>query len=134
MRAIATLVEVNFVLDYVFGCVGNKLTGKMEVVLLRKEWISLFSHGTFQHYVFMLSTRFVRTSGNGLSHKTWSHFLFAQHLEAHLLLGLWWISLRCDNFFLNNNNNFFLNAGNWRINLWNCWSSHFARSVRAVIV
>ena len=35
-----------------------------------------------------LSTRFVRTSGNGLSHKTWSHFLFAQHLEAYLMLGL----------------------------------------------
>ena len=46
-------------------------------------------------YVFMLSTRFVRTSGNGLCHKTWSHFLFAQHLEA-----LWWTCLRYDIFFL----------------------------------
>ena len=25
---------------------------------------------------------------NSLSHKTWSHFLFTQHLEAHLMLGL----------------------------------------------
>ena len=72
-------------------------------------------------YVFMLSTRFVRTSGNGLCHKTWSHFLFAQHLEA-----LWWTCLRYDSFFPY--------AGNWRINLKNWYSSHFARSVRAVIV
>ena len=35
----------------------------------------------------MLFTRFVPTSGNGLSHKTWSHFLFAQYFEAYLLLG-----------------------------------------------
>ena len=81
-------------------CGANKLTGKMELVLVRNEWISLFSHGTFQRYVFMLSTRFVRTSGNGLSHKTWSDFLFAQYVEAYLLLGLSWTRLRCDNFFL----------------------------------
>ena len=43
----------------------------------------------------MLSTRFVRTSGNGLCHKTWSHFLFAQLLEV-----LWWTCLRYDFFFL----------------------------------
>ena len=79
---------------------ANKLTGKMELVLVRNEWISLFSHGTFQRYVFMLSTRFVRTSENGLSHKTWSDFLFAQYVEAYLLLGLSWTRLRCDNFFL----------------------------------
>ena len=41
-----------------------------------------------QRYVFVLSTRFVRTSGNSLSQKTLSHFLFAQHLEANLLLWL----------------------------------------------
>ena len=35
--------------------------------LLRNEWISLFTHGTFQRYVFMLSARFFRTSGNGSS-------------------------------------------------------------------
>ena len=35
-----------------------------------------------------------------LSHKTWSHFLFAQHLEAYLLLGLLWTCLRYDIFFL----------------------------------
>ena len=56
---------------------ANKLTGKMELAQLRDEWISLFSHGTFQRYVFMLSTRFIRTSGNGFSCKTWGHFLFA---------------------------------------------------------
>ena len=50
-------------------CGVNKLMGKMELVLLRDEWISLFSHGTFQRYVFVLSTRFVRTSGNSLSQK-----------------------------------------------------------------
>ena len=44
-------------------CGANKLTGKMALVLRLHEWTSLFSHGTFQHYVFMLSTRFVRTSG-----------------------------------------------------------------------
>ena len=69
-------------------CGVNKLMGKMELVLLRDEWISLFSHGTFQRYVFVLSTRFVRTSGNSLSQKKLSCFLFAQHLEANLLLWL----------------------------------------------
>ena len=68
----------------------------MRLVLLREEWISLFGHGP----VFMLSTRFVRTSGNSLSHKTWIHFLFAQHLKAYLMLGLWETCLRYDNFFL----------------------------------
>ena len=37
----------------------------MDLVLLQNEKISLFNHGTFQRCVFMLSTRFVRTSGNG---------------------------------------------------------------------
>ena len=69
-------------------CGANKLTGKTEVVLQRDELISLFGCLTFQRYVFMLSTRFAPTSGNGLSHKTWSHFLFAQHLEAYFFLGL----------------------------------------------
>ena len=78
----------------------NKLTGKMELVLLWGEWISVFGHGTSRHYVFMLSTRFVWTSGNGLSHKTWSHFLFAQYLEAYLLLWLWWTCLWYINLFL----------------------------------
>ena len=73
----------------------------MELVLLRDERISLFNHSTFQHYVFILSTRFVRFSGNSLSHKTWSHFLFALHCEADLLmLGLWWTCLRYDSSFL----------------------------------
>ena len=71
----------------------------MELALLRDKRISLFGHGTFQRYVFMLSTRFVRISGKGLSHKTWSHFLFAQHLEAYFMLGL------CDT-------KIFCNAGN----------------------
>ena len=35
-----------------------------------------------------------------LSHKTWSHFLFAQHLEAYVMLGLRWTCLRYDIFFL----------------------------------
>ena len=63
----------------------NKLTGKMNLVLLRYECISLFGHDTFQRYVFIFSTRFIRTSGSGLSHKTWSNFPFALHLEAYLL-------------------------------------------------
>ena len=45
-------------------CGANKLTGEVELVLLRNEWISLFSYGTFQRYVFMFSTR---TSGNGFN-------------------------------------------------------------------
>ena len=48
-------------------CGANKLTGKMELVLQLNEWTSLLSHGTFQRYVFMLSTRFVRTSGNNFN-------------------------------------------------------------------
>ena len=48
-------------------CGANKLTGKIEVALLRNELVSLFSHGTFQRYVFMLSILFVRTSGNDLN-------------------------------------------------------------------
>ena len=39
----------------------------MELALLRDKRISLFGHGTFQRYVFMLSTRFVRISGNGFN-------------------------------------------------------------------
>ena len=66
-------------------CGANKHKGKMVLVLLREERISLLGHGTFHRYVFMLSTRVVRTSGNGLSRKTWSHFIFAQHLEAYLI-------------------------------------------------
>ena len=79
-------------------CSANKVTGKMVSVQLREEWISLFGHGTYQRYIFTLSTRFVRTSGNGGSHKTWSHFLFAQHLEAYLLLRLWWTCSRYNYF------------------------------------
>ena len=48
-------------------CGANKLAGEMELVPLRNEWTLLFSHGTFQRYVFMLSTRFVRTSGNNFN-------------------------------------------------------------------
>ena len=81
-------------------CGANRLTGKMVLILPREEWISLFGHGTFQRYVIMLSTRFVRTSRNGLSHRTWSHFLFAWHLEAYLMLGLWWTCLPQDKYFL----------------------------------
>ena len=81
-------------------CGANKLTGKMVLILPREEWISLFGHSTFQRYVIMLSTRFVRTSRNGLSHKTWSHFLFARHLEAYLMLGVWWTCLPHDKCFL----------------------------------
>ena len=73
---------------------ANKFTGKMVLILQREEWISLFGHGTFQCYVFMLSTWFVRTWRNGLFHKTWRHLLFAQQLEANLMLGLWWTSLK----------------------------------------
>ena len=51
-------------------CCANKLTGNMELVLLLNERTSLFSHGTFQRYVFMLSTRFVLTSGNNFNRLT----------------------------------------------------------------
>ena len=48
-------------------CGANKLATKMELVLLLNEWTTLFSHGTFQRYVFMLSTRFVRTTRNNFN-------------------------------------------------------------------
>ena len=82
-------------------CGANKLATKMELVLLLNEWTTLFSHGTFQCYVFMLSTRFVRTSGNNFNCLT-KHLaaLFFQHLEAYLLHGLWWTCLQYDVFFL----------------------------------
>ena len=82
-------------------CGANELAGKIELVLLLNEWISLFSHGTFQLYVFMLSARFARTSGNNFNCIT-KHgaILFSQHLEAYLLLGLWWTCLWYDIFFL----------------------------------
>ena len=51
-------------------CGANKLAGEVELVLLRNEGISLLSHGTFQRYVFMFSTRLVRTSGNGFNYLT----------------------------------------------------------------
>ena len=81
-------------------CGANKHKGKMVLVLLREEWISLLGHGTFHRYVFMLSNRVVRTSGNGLSRKTWSHFIFAQHLEAYLInVRVCCTFWRYDNFF-----------------------------------
>ena len=72
----------------------------MELVLLRNEWISLFGDGTFQRYVFMLSKRFIRISENGLSHKTWSDFLFAQHARRTYWSG--YVEHACDEiiFFL----------------------------------
>ena len=36
---------------------ANKLTGKIELVILRKAWISLFGHG-----FFLLSTVFLQTA------------------------------------------------------------------------
>ena len=67
-------------------CGANKLTGKMELVLLQNEQISLFYYGTFQHCDFMPPTRFVRTLGNGsvVSQNMEPFF----HLSTSLLLGL----------------------------------------------
>ena len=81
-------------------CGANKLTGEVELVLLRNEWISLFSYGTFQRYVFMFSTR---TSGNGFNCLTKHGATFSLlniSVEAYVMLGLWWTCLRCDIFFL----------------------------------
>ena len=36
---------------------ANKLTGKIELVILRKAWISLFDHG-----LFLLSAMFMQTA------------------------------------------------------------------------
>ena len=36
---------------------ANKLTGKIELVILRKAWISLFDHG-----FFLLSAMFLQTA------------------------------------------------------------------------
>ena len=106
---------------------ANKLTGKMELVLVRNEWISLFSHGTFQRYVFMLSTWFFRTSGNDfnclIKHgATFSSLNISRNTTARVMTNI--LTIRY----------FFPNAGNWRINFWNQLSSHFARSIWAVIV
>ena len=65
-------------------CWSNKLTGKMVLVLLREEWISLFGRGTIQRYVFMLSTRLVRTSRNGLYRKMWSHFFLPHACDTKI--------------------------------------------------
>ena len=90
-------------------CGANKLTGKKELVLMQNEWILLFNHGTFQYYVFMLSTRFVRTSGNGsivskhgatLSSLNISRRTYCSGYDEHA----------CDTIF-------FRNAGNWRTDL-----------------
>ena len=70
-------------------CWSNKLTGKMVLVLLREEWISLFGRDTIQRYVFMLSTRLVRTSRNGLYRKMWSHF-FLPHACDTKIFSLCW--------------------------------------------
>ena len=95
-------------------CGASEIAGKMELVLLLNEWISLFSHGTFQRYVFMLSVRFVRTSGNNFNCLT-KHgaILFSLNisrprvLTARVLMNM--LAIRY----------FFPNAGNWRIDLWN---------------
>ena len=104
-------------------CGANKLATKLELVLLLNE----FSHGIFQRFVFMLSTRFVRTSGNNFNCLT-KHgaTLFSLHLETFLLLGLWWICLRYDIFFL---------MLETEESIFEIGSHHiFARSVGAVIV
>ena len=80
---------------------ANKLTAKMEI----SSTAECFSHGTFERYVFMLSTRFVRTSGNNFNCLT-KHgaTLFSQHLEAYLLLGVMMNMLAIRYFFPNAGN------------------------------
>ena len=50
------------------------------------------------HAFYSIRTNFRKSFR--LSHKTWSHSLFSQHLEAYILLVLWWTCLQCDIFFL----------------------------------
>ena len=49
----------------------------------------MFGRDTIQRYVFMLSTRLVRTSRNGLYRKMWSHF-FLPHACDTKIFSLYW--------------------------------------------
>ena len=93
-------------------CGANELAGKIELVLLLNEWISWFSHGTFQRYVFMLSARFVRTSGNNFNCLT-KHGATLSSLNISIrTYCTGYDEHACDTIF-------FPYAGNWRISLWN---------------
>ena len=57
-------------------CDAHKLSGFMNLVLLRKEWTAVFWHGNFSSICFlMLSTRLAQNTGYALSHQTSDHFL-----------------------------------------------------------
>ena len=93
-------------------CGANELAGKIELVLLLNEWISSFSHGTFQLYVFMLSARFARTSGNNFNCITKHGAILSSLNISRRTYCSGYDEHACDTIF-------FPNAGNWRINLWN---------------
>ena len=88
----------------------NKLTGKMELVLLRYEWISLFGHGTFQRYVsfflldsFELQGVVCLTKHGAISPSlNISRRTYCTGYDEHA----------CDTII-------FPNARNWWISLWN---------------
>ena len=88
-------------LNYGRKCVGVNQTHGWSGVSSTAEWMNFivkswyFSALCF-HVLFLEMFR----KWFQLSHKTWSHFLFAQHLEAYVMLGLWWTCLRYDIFFL----------------------------------
>ena len=82
---------------------GCKQTHGWSGVSSTAEWMnfivkSWYFSALFFHVLFLEMLR----KWFQLSHKTWSHFLFAQHLEAYVMLGLWWTCLRYDIFFLKN--------------------------------
>ena len=91
-------------------CGANELAGKMELVLLLNEWISLFSHGTFQLYVFMLSARFARTSGNNFNCITKHGAILSSLNISRRTYCSGYDEHACDTIF-------FRNAGNWRTDL-----------------
>ena len=96
-------------------CGLKKLTGKMEMMLQRNEWISLIGCRTFQRYVFFLldlfelQELFVTKYGAIFSSLNILRRTYRSGYDELLVIRL-----------------FFRNAGNWRINLWR---EQFSRAV-----
>ena len=96
-------------------CDLKKLTGKMEMMLQRNEWISLIGCRTFQRYVFFLldlfelQELFVTKYGAIFSSLNILRRTYRSGYDELLVIRL-----------------FFRNAGNWRINHWR---EQFSRAV-----
>ena len=71
-------------------CGANKLTGKMNLVCCGISEFHRLVMVLFSAMFLYFPTQVVWTSGNGLFPKTWSLFIFAQHLD-HGAKNTFWL-------------------------------------------